>query len=202
MKRQIFLIALPIIFLAGCSSSPVAPGASQTPTQTPTESRQSYSASDFRSVADESCGRALEFGVSEIEVGLVGFEQVLVPKDEGYEGYSAAYFQPEDTYELIYETDWFAVCAASNTYALSEEAGAEAGIAVEYLAEEEVFETTQDFGEFGVSVVRYSVVDGYFDEVTFVEAGESGVVSISYGPLSEDQKQIIRTAVDRLEPAE
>jgi hypothetical protein len=171
-------------------------------TQTPIESAQSYSASDFRLIADESCGRALEFGVSEIETGTSGFEQVLVPKDEGYQGYSAAYFQPEDTYELIYETDWFAVCAASNTYALSEEAGAEAGIAVEYLAEDEVFETTQDFGEFGISVVRYSVVDGYFETVTYVEAGESGVVSISYGPLTDGQKQIIRTAVDRLAPVE
>lgn len=200
MLRHIPLIALPLVLLAGCSSSPL--GTDTAETQTPIESAQSYSASDFRLIADESCGRALEFGVSEIETGTAGFEQVLVPKDEGYQGYSAAYFQPEDTYELIYETDWFAVCAASNTYALSEEAGAEAGIAVEYLAEDEVFETTQDFGEFGISVVRYSVVDGYFETVTYVEAGESGVVSISYGPLTEDQKQIIRTAVDRLAPVE
>jgi len=198
VPRHILLISLPLVLLAGCGSNPLD---SET-TQTPTEPVQGYSASDFRLIADESCSRALEFGVSEIETGTSGFEQVLVPKDEGYEGYSAAYFQPEDTYELIYETDWFAVCAASNTYALSEEAGAEAGIAVEYLAEDEVFETTQDFGEFGISVVRYSVVDGYFEEVTYVEAGESGVVSISYGPLTEDQKQIIRTAVDRLAPVE
>jgi hypothetical protein len=198
MQRQILLISVPLLLLVGCASvsTPVSE-TSEPPSAVPSESSQTYAPSDFRAVADKSCERALEFGVSEIEQGLAGFEQVLVPKDEGYEGYSAAYFQPEDTYELIYETDWFAVCSASNTYALSEEAGAESGISVEYLVDQGVFETTQDFGEFGISVVRYSMVDGYFNEVTFVEAGESGVVSISYGPLSEDQKQIIKTAVER-----
>jgi hypothetical protein len=189
-----------LILLVGCGSNSL--NSENTQTQTPTEFARSYSASDFRFIADASCSRAFEFGVSEIETGTSGFEQVLVPRDEGYEGYSAAYFQPEDTYELIYETDWFAVCAASKTYALSEEAGAEAGIAVEYLAEDGVFETTQDFREFGISVVRYSVVAGYFEEATYVEAGKSRVVSISYGPLTEDQKQIVRIAVDRLGPVE
>lgn len=209
MKKKVFLTSVSLIFLSGCSPDPLASDPAQTQTQTqtqtktktqsPTVSDQGYSAGDFRAIAEDSCARALEFGVSEIEAGLAGFEQVLVPKEQGYEGYSAAYFQPPETYELIYETDWFSVCAASNTYALSEEAGVESGIMVEFLVEDSVFETTQDFGEFGVSVLRYSVAGGYFSQVSFIEADEVGVVSISYGPLSNDQKQVIKTAVDRLE---
>ncbi len=121
----------------------------------------------------------------------------MVPKDEAYLDFSAAYFEPEDTYEIIWEADALSSCGASINFDLAEEAGVESDIAVTYDSTSETFETTQDFGEFGISNLRYTISDGLISEVETLGTTDTNPRTIRYGNLQEADWNILRTAVDR-----
>jgi hypothetical protein len=110
MKRAGFLAAA-AIFMTGCSAI------------TPEEAT-----SKFKSIARASCASALAEGSVEKSESAKGFTLVLVPKTQAYKDFSAAYFQPDDTYELIWEVDAFSACGASMSYDLAEEAGQESDL--------------------------------------------------------------------------
>ncbi len=151
----------------------------------------------FKAIARASCEAALEQGTLEKSVDPGGFTLVMVPKADAYKDFSAAYFQPEDTYELIWETDAFSACGASITYDLAEEAGQDSDLEVLFNAELQQFETFQDFGEFGVSRLGYHVVDGKISSVQDLETEDSDKRTVSYGNLTEAEINILITAVDR-----
>lgn len=151
----------------------------------------------FKTIARASCEAALEQGTLEKSVDPGGFTLVMVPKADAYKDFSAAYFQPDDTYELIWETDAFSACGASITYDLAEEAGQESDLEVLFNAELQQFETFQDFGEFGVSRLGYHVVDGKISSVQDLETEDSDKRTVSYGNLTEAEINILTTAVDR-----
>jgi hypothetical protein len=151
----------------------------------------------FKSIAQASCEEALNEGAVEKSEAADGFTLVLVPKAEAYEDFSAAYFQPDDTYELIWEVDAFSACGASMTYDLAEEAGQEADLQVTFNSEVQQFETFQDLGEFGNSHLRYEVSDGKISSVLDLNSIQDGVRTVTYGKLSKDELNILETAVDR-----
>jgi hypothetical protein len=165
------------------------------------ESNQSISSeeakSKFMEISRASCERAMTEGVVEQSTSTEGFTLVMVPKDDAYLDYSAAYFEPEDTYELVWEADAFSSCEASVSFDLADEAGVESDIAVTFDSSSGAFETKQDFGEFGVVHLSYNTIDGLISKVETLGPNEANPRTIRYGNLQETHWIILRTAVDR-----
>lgn len=165
------------------------------------ESNQTISSeeakSKFMEISRASCDKAMTEGVVERATKPQGFTLVMVPKDDAYLDYSAAYFEPEDTYEIIWEVDAFSSCGASVSFDLADEAGVESDIAVTFNSNTGAFETTQDFGEFGVVHLSYNTTDGFISKVETLSSNEVNPRTIRYGDLQETDWIILRTAVDR-----
>jgi len=184
------------LVLASCS--PVAaPTDLPKATETYTTLSPAEAKAQFETIANASCDKAMAEGVVEQSISSDGFTLVMVPKDEGYKDYSAAYFEPADTYELIWEADAFSACGASITFSLAAEAGVESDIEVAFNATDSTFETTQDLGEFGISRLKYQTTDGLLSQIEILDSSVADVRSIRYGNLSDEHWQILRTAVDR-----
>jgi len=196
--RNVSVVAIAcalVLVAAGCSSTnQPTTGESQPamPAMTAQEAED-----QFKAIARTSCQAALEEGTLEKSVDPGGFTLVMVPKEDAYKEFSAAYFQPEDTYELIWEIDAFSACGASMTYDLAEEAGQESDLEVIFNSELQQFETFQDFGEFGISRLGYEIFDGKISSVQFLETEDSDKRTVSYGNLTEVEINIVTTAVDR-----
>jgi len=196
--RNVSVVAIAcalVLVAAGCSSTnQPTTGESQPamPAMTAQEAED-----QFKAIARASCQAALEEGTLEKSVDPGGFTLVMVPKEDAYKEFSAAYFQPEDTYELIWETDAFSACGASMTYDLAEEAGQESDLEVTFNAELQQFETFQDFGEFGESRLGYQTIGGKISSVVDLQAGDSAKRTVTYGSITEADLDILRTAVDR-----
>ncbi len=184
-----------VLVLAGCSVSnqpTTAPSQPAMPAMTVQEAE-----AQFKTIARASCEVALELGTLEKSVEPDGFTLVMVPKEDAYKDFSAAYFQPDDTYELIWEIDAFSACGASITYDLAEEAGQESDLEVLFNAEFQQFETFQDFGEFGESRLGYQTFEGKISSVQDLMSDDSSKRTVSYGNLTEAEINILITAVDR-----
>jgi hypothetical protein len=184
-----------VLVSAGCSeTNQPTTAASQTamPAMTPQEAE-----TQFKTIARASCQEALEKGTLEKSLDPTGFTLVMVPKADAYKDFSAAYFQPDDTYELIWEIDAFSACGASMTYDLAEEAGQESDLDVTFNEERQQFETFQDFGEFGVSRLGYEIFDAKISSVQDLETEDSDKRTVSYGNLTEAEVNILTTAVER-----
>lgn len=195
-NKAILLATAAVLMLTSCGTT-----TTMTPTPETSESTQSTSAEEpkslFMEISRASCEKAMAEGVVEKSISSDGFTLVMVPKDEAYLDFSAAYFEPEDTYELIWEADALSSCGASINFDLAEEAGFESDITVTYDSTSETFETTQDFGEFGISNLRYTISDGLISEVETLGTTDTNPRTIRYGNLQEADWNILRTAVDR-----
>ena len=147
------------------------------------------------SVANASCELALAEGVVEASSDPAGFTLVMVPKSMGIDGYSAAYFLPPETYELIWETDVFYACELANSFSLASDAGTELEIDVSLDAATGEFLVTQDFGEWGVSATKYEVTDGLLRAATNLNS-EGETYRIEYGFPNDIELQILVQAVE------
>jgi hypothetical protein len=150
----------------------------------------------FREITYASCEKALGEGVVEKSVEPEGLVLVMIPKQEAIAGYSAAYFLPPNTYELIFETDVFSSCALANFFSLSEEAGQELDLEVTLDKQTNTFLVTQDLGEWGVTATGYEVNADLIVAATNLNA-DTGKLLIEYGPVSDADRAIIQTSVDR-----
>jgi len=206
VPRSAFLVAGLIVsamVVSGCSQgSPVAsntPQPSQTSSQspsatlpasmTPAEAKAAY-----KLIAKASCNKAQAEGV--VETGAT-FKAVMTNKDQGYQDFTAAYFEEPDTYSIIWELDGFNACADWFTFSMADEAGQEAAIDVTFDPTDSSFIATQDLGDLGVSSRRFSVENGMIATATNLAPNGAGVVNLKYGNLSNDDLGILKTAVDR-----
>ena len=183
------------LVLSGCSAPASKPESK--PSVTVAQLSPEEAKLQFATIANASCDKAMAEGVVEQSISSDGFTLVMVPKEEGYKDYSAAYFEPADTYELIWEADAFSACGASISFSLAAEAGVESDIEVAFNATDSTFETTQDLGEFGISRLRYNVENGLLSQIEILDSTVADVRSIRYGNLSDEHWKILRTAVDR-----
>lgn len=180
--------------LGGCAQEKLA---EPTPSSSPTiELTKAQILENFKVIAHASCEKALQSGVVEESVADSGFTLVMVPKDESYKDFSAAYLEKPDKYELIWESDAFSACSASMQFDLAEEAGSEVDLEVELGSRDGTFETTQDFGEYGISHLEYVHSDGLFTGITTLSAEAPDVRIIRYGVTEEDRKILVQ-AVDK-----
>jgi hypothetical protein len=140
---------------------------------------------------------AMEAGVVEQSISGKGATLVMVPKDEAYLDFTAAYYEPEDVFEVIWEVDMFSSCGTSISFDLAEEAGVETGISITFDPANSTFETTQDFGDFGLIRLRYSTSEGFISKIESQDSNKSDQIAIRYGNLNKADWHILRTAVDR-----
>ena len=180
--------------LTGCAATP-SPIQSATPTASPLSAEQARSA--FEAIATASCDKAMAEGVVEQSLDADGFTLVMVPKDQGYQDFSAAYFEPADTYELIWETDALSACGAAIQFAMAQESGTEVDLAVSFDETDGSFATEQDLGEYGMSNLKYEVTNGLLSAIEIQGSSSPDKRSIRYGDLQEADWNILRTAVDR-----
>ena len=194
MKIVAFATALALaVGLSGCVGKAAL---DPSPTALATKLTAAQALTEFEAIAKASCDKAMSEGVVEKSTAVDGFTLVMVPKAEGYKDFSAAYFQPDDMYELIWETDAFSACSASMHFELAAEGGGKVDLAVTFDTGVPAFETTQDLGEFGISHLRYTFAEGLFTGIKTLDTDDADPRTISYGVTDEDRK-ILETAVDR-----
>lgn len=152
---------------------------------------------EFRIIAADSCKAALEQGSVEKSISNDGFTLVMVPKSEAYKDFSAAYFQPSDTYELIWEIDAFAACGASMSFDLAQEAGQETDIEVSFNPKSGTYDTYQDLGESGPLEISYEIDEGKISTVSILSSLKVEKRTVNYGGLTESELNILMTAADR-----
>jgi hypothetical protein len=194
MKIVAFATALALVVgLSGCAGQA---GIEPSPTALATKLTAAQALTEFEAIAKASCAKAMSEGVVEKSTAVDGFTLVMVPKAEGYKDFSAAYFQPADKYELIWETDAFSACSALMQFELAAEGGGEVDLLVEFDWATDTFETTQDLGEFGISHLSYSHANGLFSGIKTLDSGDAYPRTITYG-VSDSDRKILETAVDR-----
>jgi hypothetical protein len=118
-------------------------------------------------------------------------------KADAYQDFNAAYFVAPDEYTLIWEIDGLTACGAYYTFSMAEEAGQPAAIDVVFRTADSVFETTEDFGQFGVNHVEYTIADGVIVTAKRIDEKNPSTTTVRYGNLTETERNIIKTAVDR-----
>jgi hypothetical protein len=187
-------IAIMLITLSACAPIELADnGESASPAPIDATTEPANLSWNFEDVIMDSCAKAMAEGV--VEVSASGdYRQVMVPKDTGIGGYSAAW-QDLTTGEvgLIWEAGAFLSCSAALTLSLAEEEGFEPSWEVsEWESGYLIFE---DFGEYGSQTIRLTVSEGLIITAG-LEGGEP--LSIIYGASAADY-EIIELAVERFE---
>lgn len=193
---------LPALLLGGCaSSSPTGtPSESPEPSPSPTSTiiAEPVDATEaFREIAHASCDKAHAEGV--VESGWDGTQKaILVPDSEAYQDYSAVFVGENGVPALIWESDSFASCNASNAYSLAEEAGQEADLGLTFNETDGTYQTTLDQGpdQEAPFVATYTVSNGLIVQQHIDADWGETTVEITYGMPSEEDIAFLQTAVD------
>jgi hypothetical protein len=178
--------------LASCS----APQPNPTPTPTATKPAPMTKAEAklaFSKIAKDSCFEAQKLGVVE---SSEGFKVVSLNKDEAYKDFSAAYLEYPSNYGLIWELDAITACADYYTFSMAEEAGKEADIDVTFDVNDSTYTTFEDFGEFGFSNYKFTILNGKFATAENLDPKNARLTTIRYGSISDEDRAVVKTAVD------
>ena len=146
---------------------------------------------EFRAISHASCDKAMSGGVREHTTDN-SFQSVMVPKDAAIDGYSAAWHEPPDRYELIYETDFFMSCASSITFGLFEEAGIYPTIEVTKTADGY---STVDTQNPRFTQLNYKVQDGLITSISIQDQENPTEIFIEYEPDRGFCLELIRLAI-------
>ena len=189
------IIAAVLSGVVGCTAAPLDPISSEPATETmePSAAPVDVPAS-FRDIADASCDRANREGVTE---SSDDGEMFLVPVEQAYQDYSAAFNSRNDGIGVIWSTEVFFVCAASIGYQMSADGGAEYPIAVTFDASTGAYRTLLEVQDYGTLDYTYQVEGGVFVAVDWTTPEDTGSTEITYGPPSDEQLTVLRTAVDK-----
>jgi hypothetical protein len=182
--------------LTACSTPQPNPTPSATSTPTPTKPAAMTPAEAklaFSKIAKDSCFEAQKLGVVE---SSEGFKVVSLNKDDAYKDFSAAYLEYPSNYGLIWELDAITACADYYTFSMSEEAGKEADIAVTFDPNDSTYTTFEDFGEFGTSNYKFTIVDGKFATAENLDPKNARFTTIRYGSITDEDRAVVKTAVD------
>lgn len=193
------IVALGVMFaVAGCATSivttslPTEPAATVSPTATADAVPDDVEGS-FRTIADASCEKAYADGVTESANDGSG-RLILVPKDQGYQDFSAVSIGESGTGELIWSTEVFYACNASIGFSFADESNSDYGV-IEF--DESDGSYTVTVGEGGDAfVATYTVSDGLIRTGSSMSAGDKAVLDVKYGMPSESDIQILRETVD------
>ena len=202
IKWGVFITCVAGLALAGCTTGdPSAiPTATPEPSPSPTSTiiAEPVDATEaFREIAHASCDKAHAEGV--VESGWDGTQKaILVPDSEAYQDYSAVFVGENGVLALIWESDSFASCNASNAYSLAEEAGQEADLGLTFNETDGTYQTTLDQGpdQEAPFVATYTVSNGLIVQQHIDADWGETTVEITYGMPSEEDIAFLQTAVD------
>ncbi len=188
------------LILAGCATAGPAPIPASTiqPTASPTPTgivEPEDVTAAFREFAHASCDKANAEGVVESSWGGTQ-KAILIPKSMAYKDFNAVFVDENGVPALIWETDSFASCNASNGFAMAEESGSAYDIDLSFNLDDGTFESVLDQGEGQSVTFRYAVVDGLFVSQDIDADWGQTTVEITYGIPSEDDIEFLRSAVD------
>jgi hypothetical protein len=188
------------LILAGCAAvdQEAIPTATPQPTSSPTSSGIAEPAdvtAAFRVFAHASCDKANAEGVVESSWGGTQ-KAILIPKSMAYKDFNAVFVDENGVPALIWETDSFASCKASNGFAMAEESGSAYETDLRFNLDDGTFESVLDQGEGQTVTFRYTVVDGLFVSQDIDADWGQTTVEITYGIPSEDDIEFLRSAVD------
>ena len=79
---------------------------------------------------------------------------------------------------------------------MAEEAGKEAEIDVTFDETDSTFTTFEDFGEFGTSNYKFTIVDGKFATAESLDPKNERFITIRYGSITADDRAVVETAVE------
>jgi hypothetical protein len=150
----------------------------------------------FREIAHASCDKANAEGV--VESGWGGTQKaILVPDAQAYQDFSAVFVDDNGVAALIWETDTFASCNASNTYSLAEEAGEEVDLGLTFNEADGTYQTTLDQGpDQDPFVATYVVSNGLIVQQHIDADWGETTIEITYGMPSDDDISMLQSAVD------
>lgn len=213
MRPLIASMALTIVFpLTGCSTGPSEPvttpdhSASASPQTEPEAPEALEALIAFSKIAEASCDKAEAEGTIQTVNDMT---QVMLPKGESVDGYSAAYVAGIGKPEIIYETYGFLACMIHLQISMA----VEAGISLEEQVQREdaVFAERIDDNTWNVTTSvgsmdgkplrltdKYIIVDGLIAQVSYLGEGEGApetVTDIKYS-ITDKQRQIVSRAVE------
>ena len=118
---------------------------------------------------------------------------IVIPKEDAYREFSGAFTDEAGKPEVMYEADLFS-CMPSNFISMNEEFGDSENPAEYQITQltESSYQWFQDYGDGFDLTVEYFVEDDFFTKVKT----NSQFVVIDYGPVSDADMQLLKTAVD------
>lgn len=186
MKRIALALAL-VGLLTGCSNPTPSPNPTKTKTQAEIET-------EFLQIAEDSCNKAqTENIVEQVEDGS---KIIALAKSNAYRDYSAIYLDPDGKVQVIYELE-LTVCGPGYLISMMEEANHDNSGDYEHhikLNSDGTYTWSQhSYGtDNALEDTIFTVTDGL---ITAADAPAYNY-SFSYGPISDEDMEIFRNAID------
>ena len=186
-----------LVFLSGCSA-PSTPNAT-TPSSSPESSEPASATVDpyleFRKIAETSCNKAYDEGVTETVEGVPN-RLVLLPVSFLYNDFFAAVVSDEGGVGPIWSSELFAVCVDYVNFMMAEESGSEYEIVVSGDTTSGPIRTEYTVEDYGAIVTEFKLKDGVFIEAWTQSPESESVTLIEYGIPSEQDIEHFREAID------
>ncbi len=200
MKRSIpiyFLLALfAILSTSGCTASTTP--SSNLPVSSPSAPAELESdlRNEFRQIADASCQKARDIGVTERGADGTTTRLVLVPETFLYKDFFAAVISDTGGQEPIWTVEDFISCLDSVNFLMAEEVGAEYEISVSGNQADGLIRSEYVVDDLLVVTRDYLVRNGVFVEVVVTSPDSSTKILIDYGTPAEQDIVYFREAID------
>lgn len=196
LRKLICLIA-GVLFLSACSTESTPN--SSTPSSSPISSEPTLATADpyleFRKIAETSCNKAYDEGVTERVVG-VSNRLVLLPVSFLYNDFFAAVVSDEEGVEPIWSSELFAVCVDYVNFMMAEESGSEYEIVVSGDSTIGPLRSEYTIEDCGTIVTEFKLEDGVFIEAWTKSPESESVTLIEYGIPSDQDIVHFREAID------
>jgi len=190
MKKIITVIAL-VMLVSGCASQKATPTNTPIPPKTKT---QAEIESDFFKIADDSCKKAQTENI--IEEVADGSRIIVLAKDNAYKDYSAIYIDAAGKTQVIYEME-LSVCAPGYLISMMEEANQTNSGDYKHSVKLNTDGTyTWSQRAWGEENVMQDTVYTATDGIITAADGEMYDYVFKYGPISDADMEIFRTAID------
>lgn len=203
MLSKLFAPLLVVALLTGCAATPGEPTASASPSATNTRGADAFA--EFEAIAGASCDKALEVGVIETMPNIENPEwvYVMVPKDQGIDGFSAAgYNFPSGEAGIFYENGFFESCYFGQFFSLAREGNVNPAdtLTVTYDSATDSYTSTEivDDGtkKTTQSTQAFINAEGLFGRVKYLDADSDGFESfIEYRAATDVERGYLQKAV-------
>ncbi len=185
-----------ILATSGCTASTTP--SSNLPSSSPSALAELDSdlRNEFRLIADASCQKARDIGVTERGADGTTTRLVLVPDTLLYKDFFAAVISDTGGKEPIWTVEDFISCLDSVNFLMAEEVGAEYEISVSGNQADGLIRSEYVVDDVVVVTRDYLVRDGVFVEVVVTSPDSSAKILIDYGTPADPDIVYFREAID------